>query len=295
MKFTQPVSMQCSQEQYERDLKEPLEKLGYPTNNVKGTFTANPLLVSNFDYDRGIGNLDLAQKDAKQRHFIDHYNPQLFLSLSSMTDEPNGIVGEWFVNNNLTLFLTKDASWGVSHQGRKATKEELINHFTKTHEKEGIKSEEKAAIHSSPVIQKILNRDKNFAEISLRIEGVLTRFIAESEYQRVIDDYESKLKEVQSSMYKIMEAVAKKEKEEKIERDLSFAESGYLGNSVHKKIVFELEARACNCEKELAETESERFKLSLKVEELEEKIGKQNVAIVNHLARVSKIKEICND
>ena len=60
-------------------------------------------------------------------------------------------------------------------------------------------------------------KTKNYAEISLRIDGVLTRFIAESEYQSTIDSYENKLKEVQSSMYKIMEAVAEKEKEDQEE------------------------------------------------------------------------------
>lgn len=29
MKFIQPVSMKCSQEQYERDLREPLLAMGY--------------------------------------------------------------------------------------------------------------------------------------------------------------------------------------------------------------------------------------------------------------------------
>jgi hypothetical protein len=60
-------------------------------------------------------------------------------------------------------------------------------------------------------------KPKRYAEISLRIDGVLTRFIAESEYKSKIDSYEYKIKEIQSSMYKIMEAVAEKEKEEQSE------------------------------------------------------------------------------
>lgn len=242
MKFTQPVSMQIpSKEDFERDLKEPLEKLGYNTKWVVYGCKDRILLVSNFDdIHMDLANINFDRRFKSNRHFIDHYNPQLFIALASMTDEPNGIVGEYWVSNGLFTPLhifkscyTKDQSMLGEYNEkdgslyciiptsytRKATKEELIAHFSKKECKEQCLTEKLGL----PEFKGTTEVNKSYAEISLRINGVLTRFIAEKEYQSMIDTYESRIKE------------------------------------------------------------------------LEEKLGKQNVQIVKHLARVSKIKEICND
>lgn len=156
-KFTTPVSMQVTEEQYERDLIEPLKKLGYSTENINYDWDFNNILVTN--YSSNIGNLTNVNGNTTlhNRHFIDHYNPQLLLALAAMTDEKDGIAGEYwlrYVCNNDSDF-TKNQIYKairpinqelafIDNSGdengrhpynhsyfRKATKEELINHFTK--------------------------------------------------------------------------------------------------------------------------------------------------------------------
>jgi hypothetical protein len=181
MKFTQPVSMQCSQEQFDADLKKPLKDLGYKISTTNHGYDQDEiLLVTKFMGESDfISSSTLPSKNDHNRHFIDHYNPQLFLALASMTDEHNGIAGEWYVGDNEEFEVRKNIGI-IKDYWKKATKKELITHFTK-----------KAKEYSSPLID-----DKKYAEISLRIDGVLTRFIAESEYKSTIDWYENEVTEL---------------------------------------------------------------------------------------------------
>lgn len=191
MKFTQPVSMQCSQEQFEIDLKEPLEKLGYNYYRLFD-FKECPIIATNYMGQNMFSNTSWNFEVANNRHFIDHYNPQLFVALASMTDEPNGILGEYYTNIRRDKFTKKTSetqnSLIIDNIWLKATKEELIAHLTK-----------KAREYSSPLIEELLE-DKNYAEISLRIEGVLTRFIAEKEYQSTINFYENEVTELSNKI-----------------------------------------------------------------------------------------------
>lgn len=80
--FTTPVSMKVTEEQFNADLRQPLEKLGYRTFM---TFDA-PHLCNNFNGTDGLCKMTHFFKD-HNRHFIDHYNPKLFLALASLTTE----------------------------------------------------------------------------------------------------------------------------------------------------------------------------------------------------------------
>jgi hypothetical protein len=157
MKFTQPVSMKCSQEQYNRDLKEPLLAMGYWESNID-SFGSYPILVTNQGGDNSrLSNLEYNPNVKFGRYFIKGYNPELFLALAGMTDSEIGNIGEWWTcfNHDSSGFKKgisyKQISNHIEHglslldeenepNGRvnaklnfeKATKEELINQFTIT-------------------------------------------------------------------------------------------------------------------------------------------------------------------
>jgi len=154
MTFTQPVSMICSKEQYERDLKGPLLAMGYDERNLSN-FISFPLLVTNQGSWKGrLANLLVENKDAYNRYFIKEYNPELFLALAGMTDNPNGNIGEWwkFIDiDNAYGFVVNDLYKQIGPLEKsgpfqnkfgnpdgfvlscftKPTKQEIINHFTK--------------------------------------------------------------------------------------------------------------------------------------------------------------------
>lgn len=159
--FTQPISMQCTQEQYKADLKLPLLEMGYKESNM-GDLKNYPYLVNNIGDNLGdLSNVGENNKLNYNRYYIDHYNPQLFLALASMTDEKYGIKGEWWKCNQsyadvftgaytftggtlyksqegldtpMAVFNNYDDPDGFYPENldyfRKATKEELINYFT---------------------------------------------------------------------------------------------------------------------------------------------------------------------
>ena len=181
MKFTQPVSMQCSQEQFEKDLKEPLEKLGYIASNF-GNFEYYPFLYTTYK-----GNIPIMSNSGMHNiGFINHYNPQLCIALSSMTDEPNGIEGEYFVSKERCLpikLIQKGDCLGVGYGlERKATKEELINHFTKKEE-----SKEQPKLEYLP---SMLNEAIDLVNQLIATEP---KNIPYSEHQKMISTYEERL------------------------------------------------------------------------------------------------------
>lgn len=90
--FTCAVSMAIpSEEQFNNDLRQPLIDLGYEYghnfNVYNMSFSVQPMLVTNFNGVNGVlNNMYLDKKDVR-RHFIDTYNPKLFLALASLTTE----------------------------------------------------------------------------------------------------------------------------------------------------------------------------------------------------------------
>lgn len=129
-KFKTPVAMKVTQEQYERDLKEPLLEMGHkydeawnremnPSNDCNYLVVGEaPVIDIMWHSHQGSGNT----------YFINHYNPELFLALASMTEGEEGIKGEWVKMGNRFMKLIVDYH---PFPHRKATTEELIAHLSK--------------------------------------------------------------------------------------------------------------------------------------------------------------------
>ena len=108
-KFTQPVSMQVTKEQYEKDLREPLLRMGYLELGV-AEWVAAPVLVTNYaNTGFCISNTINEYKKRHNRYFVPEYNPKLFLAIAAMSNEEYGIYGEWW-------YCTKDVK--ISSDGR---------------------------------------------------------------------------------------------------------------------------------------------------------------------------------
>lgn len=135
--------MECTEKQYEDDLKDSLLALGYEEKDVSKWNNDNKFLVTNlWNIPANFGNLTGFHKTSYNRHFINHYNPELFLALAAMTEGEDWIVGEWLVlKGSERIFKCNDTLSANSSKGsaknihkdiyRKTTKKKLINHFTK--------------------------------------------------------------------------------------------------------------------------------------------------------------------
>ncbi len=152
--FITPVAMECSQEQFEKDLRLPLEAMG-----ILGRFSSRskkpcdkyPILVI---HHRGIENgtgyffgvNHYLTTDDKSITVIPEYNPQLCLALAAMTEGCEPIDDEWMIcieddhANSVKSFLSlagmlkKVAGSDLAAKmWRKAKKEELVLYFTAKH------------------------------------------------------------------------------------------------------------------------------------------------------------------
>lgn len=151
-KFTQAVSLQCSQHEFEKDMRKPLEDIGYVCNKAGYNLTNKTFLVNNLCEDIGFAGLVAKNELGHGRHFIDNYNPSLFLALASMSATETLYRGEWVVINDRSIdeFLIVHQSessyvcvkrveekdepgyFAVPKENfRKATSAEIITHFEK--------------------------------------------------------------------------------------------------------------------------------------------------------------------
>ena len=127
--------MECTQKQYEKDLKQPLLDLGYREVCFTNWQDSN-ILTNTLNNQLGfISNIGRMSKEKKDRYFIDHYNPELFLALAAMTEGDTGIKNEWWISDKeltpqLYINFETNSCW------RKATKEELITQFSKSKKEE---------------------------------------------------------------------------------------------------------------------------------------------------------------
>ena len=140
IKFKTPIAMKCTQEQYDRDLKQPLKELGYVENDMDRCGNSYNTLSTNW---LSIHNYLGVRKEFNNTHLIPTYNPKLYIALAGMTVGEDWIVGEWLVYGDVLFkvtsisngrknykkgFATNDKDAKIVY--RKATKEELIEHFT---------------------------------------------------------------------------------------------------------------------------------------------------------------------
>lgn len=161
-KFSCPVSMRVTQEQYEKDLKQELLDLGYVAHHVTAGEPLN-LLVTNWGDCNGVVYcVTPNSKRSNGRYFINHYNPELFLALAGMREGAEPYPGEYFkvISDEMELYHLKknhlykvkytDRSHNLTygylnknyrkHLYRKATKEDIVNWFTEPETVGDIKS-----------------------------------------------------------------------------------------------------------------------------------------------------------
>ena len=146
-KFKQAVTMEVTQKQYENDLKIPLEKLGYNCDKCIN-FNKYPILYANYSsyFDNEMASGLKSNIDYNNGSFLDSYNPELFLALAAITEGDEWVKGEYLIELEATgksgfIFKVKELSGCNGDMGyasnryfnkyyRKATKEELIKHFS---------------------------------------------------------------------------------------------------------------------------------------------------------------------
>lgn len=123
-KFKTPVAMEVTQEQYDRDLKQPLLDLGY-VEKKEYRFTRENFSILQTNSDKGYSLF--VNSHNEQPYYIPTYNPELFLALAGMTEGDIISQKEW-------TYYRETCYNGIllgSSYFPKATKEQLINHFSK--------------------------------------------------------------------------------------------------------------------------------------------------------------------
>ena len=94
--FTQKISMDCTQEQYEKYLKTELEKMGYESADDFNSMPFNGILTGwNDDYI--IQSYNKCGRENDSRTYLGKFNAPLFLALAAMTDKTDGGYGEWWI------------------------------------------------------------------------------------------------------------------------------------------------------------------------------------------------------
>lgn len=122
--FITPVSMQVTSEQFEADLRKPLESMGYSAaynvdEKCQYLYTIGAQWSS---ASIGSPSLDITYK-------LTNYNPKLFLPLAAMTDSSLGTEFEYWKHNfSGAIFIESDIS--DFEDFSKATKQDLIKHFS---------------------------------------------------------------------------------------------------------------------------------------------------------------------
>lgn len=149
-KFKQSVSMKCSKNQYEKDLKEGMEKLGYKLLFGNAWGKCQYFMTSTCEGNEVYPNQEVSRKS----YYIPEYNPALFLAIAGMLKGDKICAGEWVKWSGNTPCLGEVIGWRESSYGtnyqlnvngnksshdscncrhiRKATLEELIQHFSTT-------------------------------------------------------------------------------------------------------------------------------------------------------------------
>ena len=163
--FTTPIAMKCTEEQF-NEIKGKLVEMGYILYGI--TFGEKyRYLSSNFDNDvRCITDLAIGSKYFKECNPIifESFNPDLFLALAAMTDKEDGINGEWW-RSGLTGKLIMQSESSFSHPIlRKATAQEIIEHFEKKGKKEADRIFKLVLDFQSSLFNKI-NEDKTIIHI----------------------------------------------------------------------------------------------------------------------------------
>lgn len=131
--FTQKISMDCTQEQYEKYLKDELFKMGYKEYSLssweKGT---NQYITNSFGDENGfIGNINEYGIKDFDRTYLDSFNAPLFLALAAMREGKFLGYGQ-YVTRESDGALIRNKGLGKYFNSRGyhiSTKEEIMTRF----------------------------------------------------------------------------------------------------------------------------------------------------------------------
>ena len=127
--FTQKLSMDCTQEQYEKYLKAELEKMGYEEKTTYWRY--EPSVFTNAADGISGGMLDICEssKDINSRTYLGKFNADLFLALAAMTDKVEGGYREYYVKDDEFYSMKENGFLGANGFFRKATVSEIMVKF----------------------------------------------------------------------------------------------------------------------------------------------------------------------
>lgn len=136
-KFKTPLAITGSKKELEA-LSKPLMELGYKWND-ENSYSNEDIIVTNFYGVCGIMGFTLELKaDCNNRLKVPTSNPDLVLALAAMVDDSQIHKGEWVrdIQSKRPIYTAINYVGRSVHVGdilvRKATVEEILNHFNKT-------------------------------------------------------------------------------------------------------------------------------------------------------------------
>ena len=130
--FTQKISMDCTYEQYEKYLKDELEKMGYEEGEII-SWKQTVLVCNNLRGDNGVvSDIRMCYCKDNKRNYLGKFNAPLFLALAAMTDKSDALGYREYVTRKVDGYLAPNM-WGAqkyNHLGyHKSTAEEIMEKF----------------------------------------------------------------------------------------------------------------------------------------------------------------------
>lgn len=136
--FNEKISMDCTEEQYQKYLKKELVKIGYEEDIFGSSL---PIIVNNINGRNGVcGGAFSEKKHNHNRIYLGKFNAPLYLALAAVTD--GDTYGRWKILNGTMFVRREETGNGYTYKdGTKvtvsminsywATTEELLEHFGK--------------------------------------------------------------------------------------------------------------------------------------------------------------------
>ena len=164
--FTTPIAMKCTEEQF-NVIKDRVFEMGYKEVSMS-RWNVDSYLVNNVGNTIGyLSNLSSSSAIGNGRMIFEAFNPDLFLALAAMTDKEDGIKGEWWKAKASVEFHVQQGGevCGLTRAFfRKATAQEIIEHFERKEKKEADRIFKLVLDFQSSLFNKI-NEDKTIIPI----------------------------------------------------------------------------------------------------------------------------------
>lgn len=160
--FTQPISMDCTFEQYQKFLKEPLKEIGYKEWFIgEDTNSWRDIILTNHG-DSNDRFTDLQREYCSNYNctYLGSFNAPLFLALAAMTDKAEGNYGEYVIglgSGRLYKMTEGDKILPEYKIVRKATKEELMEKFGENKTENGKEIAEKLCNDINRLQREVVN------------------------------------------------------------------------------------------------------------------------------------------